>query len=106
MRVMGEMLLKTHITKLDAKPFIDLLQSPYDTTRNKSLLVLYTLADSELNQQEIIRYGRHSLLALLALKQPNNHEFAYAILKKISHQDFGEHDIAAWNAWFDKQKMV
>ncbi len=40
-----------------------------------------------------------TLLAMLRLQQPNNHDFAYSILKRISGQSFGERDYAAWEAW-------
>lgn len=44
-----------------------------------------------------------TLLKLLALEQPNNHDFAYQILKQVSGQDFGEHEVARWRAWLLQQ---
>jgi hypothetical protein len=39
------------------------------------------------------------LVDMLALRQPNNHDFAYLILKTISGRDFGEHAVDDWRAW-------
>jgi hypothetical protein len=32
--------------------------------------------------------------------QPNNHDFAYSILKAISGHGYGERDYAVWEKWF------
>ena len=100
MRVIGATMLKSHINTVDAAPFLELLDSPSVTDRNKSLFVLYSIADSQAGKQFMLREGRQRLLAVLKLKQPNNHDFAYRIIKKLSGQDFGEYNIAAWNAWW------
>lgn len=39
------------------------------------------------------------LVEMLALKQPNNHDFAYRILKQVSGRDLGEHAVESWRAW-------
>lgn len=98
-RVIGTTLMKYKAAHFNINPFLHLLASPYDTDRNKSLLVLLQVCDG--NQQEIIKKGKESLLALLALKQPNNHEPAYQILKKISGKTYSDTDLKAWRAWAD-----
>jgi len=100
LRVLGTTLQKSQITDLDPLPFLQLLYSPYVTDRNKSLLILFSLADASKVQHTIIKYGEQILLENLALKQPNNHIFAYKILQKISHQSLGEYDLDAWHRWF------
>ena len=47
-----------------------------------------------------------TLLAMLRLQQPNNHDFAYLILKAISGQSYGERDYSAWEAWLRAQQVV
>lgn len=84
---------------MDPSPFITLLDSPSVTDRNKSLLVLITLSKSPTRKAEIARQGGENLLKLLSLKQPNNHNEAYLILKNISGQDLGEHNITGWRKW-------
>lgn len=100
MRVIGFTMEKAKIKQIDANPFLRLLDSPYTTDRNKALLVLSIIADSKSSKNLILQKGKNQLLALLELKQPNNHDLAYVILKKISGKDFGENNISAWEKWF------
>ncbi|WP_133134125.1 HEAT repeat domain-containing protein [Legionella rubrilucens] len=99
MRVIGTTLTKYKTAHVNIDPFLHLLSSPYDTDRNKSLLVLLQVCDA--NRQKMIQEGKESLLALLALKQPNNHEPAYQILKKISGKNYSDTDLKSWKAWAD-----
>ncbi|MFA5960575.1 MAG: hypothetical protein WC785_08655 [Tatlockia sp.] len=48
----------------------------------------------------IIHKGKKNLLALLQLKQPNNHDWAYLLLKKISGKNYGAYNLSAWEKWF------
>ncbi len=102
MRVINETMHKAHIHQINVEPFLSLLDSPYDTDRNKALLILHNAADSKAVKQLIIRDGKARLIALLHLKQPNNHDAAYTILKQISGKDFGERNYNAWEQWFVK----
>ncbi len=99
LRVIATTLTKSHITSLDPTPFLELLDSPYGTDRNKSLAALLTIADSQQGKQMILRQGSDHLLNLLQLQQPNNHKLAYLILKKISHKTYGDRAIQAWRNW-------
>ena len=99
-RVIAMTMRNAHIHTIDAAPFIELLDSPSVTDRNKSLLVLLSAADSKEGKTLILQTGRDRLLALLQLKQPNNHEMAYRVIKKISGKSFGEYNISAWNHWW------
>lgn len=101
MRVIGTTLLKSHILEMDVTPLLALLDSPYDTDRNKSLWILYSLVDSEANKRSVINKGGNQLIELLKLKQINNHEIAYLVLKKVSGKDFGEYNIAGWKNWLN-----
>ena len=103
MRVIAETIAKAHITQLDVTPFLDALDSPYTTDRNKALYVLMGGVNSK-SSQPIIQKSGDKLLALLKLKQPNNHDLAYSILKKISGKDFGSTNVAAWTTWVSLAK--
>ena len=99
MRVISETMRKANLHEINVIPFLNLLDSPFDTDRNKALLVLLNAANSALSKQLIIENGHKNLISLLRLKQPNNHDAAYALLKKISNKDFGSHNIDAWKKW-------
>lgn len=104
MRVIGETVGNAHITNLDIMPFIDALDSPYTTDRNKALLVLSNAMQSKALRKELLEKGSDKLLALIQLKQPNNHDLAYSILKKISGKDFGATNVVAWSKWVAAEK--
>ncbi len=99
MRVIGSTVDKSKINDFDVRPFLDALDSPYVTDRNKALYVLNTAVDNVKSKKIVIKEGGGKLLALMELKQPNNHDFAYIILKKISGKDFGSANVAAWKKW-------
>ena len=100
MRVLAQTMEKSKISQVDAMPFLNLLDSPYDTDRNKALYVLSTAVESEAAKTLVIQHGKTRLLALLELKQPNNHDLAYLILKKISGKKFADTNVKAWDKWF------
>lgn len=100
-RVIGATVQKSKVLPPSLMPFIELLDSPIETDRNKSLIVILSAATPF--QDTIIQHAGGRLLQLLQLKQPNNHDIAYQILKKISGKDFGEHQVAAWRAWIDQK---
>ncbi|RUR02867.1 HEAT repeat domain-containing protein [Legionella septentrionalis] len=98
-RVIGSAMAKARIYNINISPFINLLSSPITTDRNKSLLVLYHAAHLPAAKQFIRREASEPLLQMLQLKQPNNHDMAYKLLKRISGKQYGEYDIAAWKQW-------
>lgn len=101
MRVLATTLQKSHILDFDVMPLLVLLDSPEESDRNKSLWMLYSLVDSKTIALTVINNGGAKLIELLKLKQPNNHNIAYQILKKISGKDFGEYNIAGWSNWLN-----
>jgi len=84
-------------------PVIEALSFPTTTDRNKASAILDGLTKhgnlSDALRTDIRMRAGSVLVELLALRQPNNHDFAYKILKHVSGKDFGEHAIAAWRAW-------
>ena len=101
-RVIGSTLIAAKITDVDAAPFLDLLASPSVTDRNKALYVLFAISQSPEGKKQLIQQGGDRLLAILQLKQLNNHDIAYLILKQLSGRDLGEHNIRACRAWLNE----
>lgn len=89
---------------LPIEPFIEALDFPETTDRNKSLAVLAGLAQhGDAARRAAIRKGAgERLVAILALRQPNNHDFAHQILVAIAGRDLGERDVTAWRRWLDE----
>lgn len=87
---------------IPVEPVFAALDYPETTDRNKALAIVDGLAERPENRAAIRAHGR-VLLALLALEQPNNHDFAYTILKKVSGESFGERDVAAWERWLSQR---
>lgn len=106
MRVIGATMAKAKIIDIDVSPFLNALDSPSTTDRNKALYVLFNAADSKAAKQVILQKGGKQLVALTRLKQPNNHDWAYLILKKISGKDFGATNSAGWAAWVSSSKHL
>jgi hypothetical protein len=98
-RVIASTMAKANIKTIDLKPFMVLLNSPVETDRNKALWILLVAADSPTARKILRQNVGPQLLSLLALKQPNNHELAYLILKKISGKDLGEYNVPGWQNW-------
>ncbi|STX39349.1 HEAT repeat domain-containing protein [Legionella feeleii] len=104
-RVIAATMFKAKINHIDVLPFLDLLASPETTDRNKALGVLAKAAESQDEKKIIIQKGGENLLAILKIKQPNNHDIAYLILKKVSGKDFGDSNIAAWKKWLESAQI-
>lgn len=99
MRVIGSTMDAAKWYDINITPFVAMLDSPYNTDRNKALYILSRAIQLDKNKYQVAQCAKDKLLALLALKQPNNHEFAYIILKEISQKDLGEKNISAWKQW-------
>ena len=84
------------------EPVLAALDYPTTADRNKASAILDGLLarpGAAARHPEVIARAGATLLAMLRLEQPNNHDFAYSILKALSDQSFGERDYAAWDAW-------
>ena len=106
MRVMGTTMMKAKISDINIEPILALLDSPSTTDRNKALIILLTAVESDAVKKQILQKGTNNLLAILRLEQPNNHDWAYHILKKISGKDFGETNLDAWRKWYSVTKKT
>ncbi|WP_437739835.1 HEAT repeat domain-containing protein [Sorangium sp. So ce302] len=102
MRVVAHVAMFHHDVPVPLAPFLKALDGPTTTDRNKAAAVTWGLIDrpegTKLHAQ-VIKEAGPTLLKLLKLEQPNNHDFAYLILKKVSGKDFPERDYAAWEKW-------
>lgn len=99
MRVISETMRTTKTADIDVMPFLNLLDSPYVTDRNKALNVLLQATRSKQLSELIIEKAGKRLVTLLQLKQPDNWQPAYLILKTVSGRDFGVKNVAAWKQW-------
>ena len=99
LRVMAATMEKAKIYDVNLLPIMELLDSPSVTDRNKALYVLSVAVKSKSNRKLMIKMGGDHMIQILSLKQLNNHDIAYQLLKKLSGKDFGEHNIAGWQQW-------
>jgi hypothetical protein len=104
MRVLGEIAEKRKEVPIPVEPIIKALNYPATTDRNKALYILEGLAANPKNKGIIIGQAGSLLIKLLRLYQPNNHDFAYSILKKVSGKNYGERDYKAWEQWIGKAR--
>ncbi|MDI9818509.1 MULTISPECIES: HEAT repeat domain-containing protein [unclassified Legionella] len=105
MRVLGAIVAKQKIPQLDVNRIIQALNYPYVTDRNKAAYVLLGLIKSDsASHAQVIKQAGYTLVDLLKLRQPNNHDFAYEILKEISHKNYGEYDYQSWSQWIDEEQ--
>lgn len=102
MRVLGAIAHEHHDLKLDIARIIAALNYPYVTDRNKASFVLSELVNNKSTHQQVIRDAGPTLIKLLRLKQPNNHDFAYTILKTLSNKNYAEQDLVHWQQWLDQ----
>ena len=103
MRVLAYLTSAPRNVDVLVEPFIEAIDFPSTTDRNKALAVLNNLAARPGNKTEIAQQAAARLVALLRLEQPNNHQFAYFILKQVSGEAYGERDYASWERWASNQ---
>ena len=104
LRVLAEIALHHPEVDIPIAPVIEALSFPATSDRNKAAATVFRLAarpDGAKLHRQIARDAGRVLLAMLQLAQPNNHDFAYKVLKEISGQSYGERDYAAWRVWLD-----
>ncbi len=98
-RVLLDLALRHPALDVPIEPILKVLNYPTTTDRNKAANTLVPLSLKEENKGLIKDEVGRILLEMLKLKQPNNHDPAYAILKNISGLSYGEHDHQAWEGW-------
>ncbi len=106
MRVVADIATYHPNVEVPIEPVLEALSYPATLDRNKAAAILDGLLarpGSGRLHRLVARRAGATLLAMLRLQQPNNHDFAYRILKVISGQDFGERDYSAWEGWLRAQ---
>ncbi len=84
-------------------PIATALRYPATTDRNKAAAILFGLANRGEDHEVIARRAGPALLEILRLEQPNNHDFAYRILRQISGEAFGDRDYEDWERWLKQR---
>lgn len=84
-------------------PFLRALDYPATTDRNKAGIVLLHLAERPAHRERILREAGPILLEMLALRQPNNHDPAIRILRRLSGKELDEWDVEAWRRWWTEE---
>lgn len=104
MRVIAEIASKSKLNGLDFHPIFKALNYPNVTDRNKASSIILALVQKDKSlHSEVIKKCGETLINLLKLKQPNNHDNAYSILKEISHKNYAETDYSSWQHWMDSE---
>ena len=83
-------------------PILEALHFPTTLDRNKAAAIIEGITRRGVTAEvraQILGAAGDVLVDMLALKQPNNHDFAYLILKHLAGRDLGEHAVDAWRAW-------
>jgi hypothetical protein len=104
LRVLSQIAKERRDVAIPVDPFVDALDLPAAIERSKALATLDELATHAENKGILIHKGGPRLIQILKLLQPNNHDYAYNTLKKISGKDFGERNYKAWEQWLDRQR--
>lgn len=105
MRVLGAITSKYDVPNLDIHRILLALNYPNVTDRNKASYVLWDIIRKDKSTHPlVIKESGTTLINLLKLKQPNNHDYAYLILKEISQQSYAENDYERWQQWLDLEK--
>ena len=108
MRVIADMARHHPEVEVPLDPVLDALDYPATTDRNKAAAILTGLLEREhstVDRRRVIERAGATLLAMLRLRQPNNHDFAFRILEAVSGEHYDERDYAAWDAWLASQRQ-
>lgn len=99
MRVVALIAANHPEVEIPLAPVLQAVRFPSTTDRNKALAILSGMARQATTATRIIDEAGPLLVEILHLTQPNNHDYAHAILKAASGQAYGARDYAAWEAW-------
>lgn len=99
LRVLSEIANSHPEIDVPLAPVLNALEFPSTTDRNKAGYTLVGLSKLEKNKTPIAKSSGRTLLLMLKLAQPNNHDPAYQILQNISGKSFGDRDYDSWENW-------
>ncbi len=100
MRVLGATLAKMKSADFPINEAIKALDFPMATDRNKALYMIISLTEQPRYADYMRTHAGSALITQLKLSQPNVHDLAYFVLKKISGKNYAERDYASWEQWF------
>jgi hypothetical protein len=83
-------------------PVLTALEYPETTDRNKAAAILEPLSRKPELKEKIARAAGPTLVAMIRLKQPNNRDWAWQILRHVSGEDYADDDVESWSAWLAK----
>ena len=106
MRVLAFMVEHRGWTDIPLGPVLRMVDGPTTTDRNKALAIVAGVADDPALADRIVREAGPALVALLRLRQPNNHDFAYRILRSVSGLDHAPRDYEAWERWLASARQA
>ena len=89
--------------ELPTEEIAEALNFPTATDRNKALFTLASISKRESQRTYLTKTCGQTLVAILRLQQPNNHDPAYTILKNLSGKTFGDRDYVSWERWLTEQ---
>jgi hypothetical protein len=104
-RVLVEIQHEAHALVVPLPPLLRAMTFPTTTDRNKAAYALsfaVKVASAE-QRAQVIREVGDILVAMAAMKQPNNRDPALDILKALSGEDHGT-DVTAWRAWLGRAR--
>ncbi len=104
LRVLAYIAMNFPTIDLPLDAAITALRYPSTLDRNKASAILSGLAQKPEHRPAIIREAGEVLFTMLQLTQPNNHDFAYEILKSVSGQEYGARDYSEWHAWLEQAR--
>lgn len=99
MRVIGSVIAKDHGIEFPMAWLPRIIDFPATSDRNKALGIIRLLVIRKKYADYIKAHCIKYLLFNLKLYQPNLHNLAYDILKKISGKQYDAHDYEAWQNW-------
>jgi len=76
-----------------------LLDVPFPEDRSRALALLLNLADNPDYRRFMIETASKSLLKILRISHPNNHNLAYTVLSLLSGETIPRRDYDAWDRW-------
>jgi hypothetical protein len=106
MRVLSGMSRAGRDLDYPIRDIIAALDFPATTDRNKAGVLVNDLVQFPRYRQAVVAQALPTLMRLLTLEQPDNHGFAFEILKKISGKQYGERDYASWESWVSQQRRA
>jgi len=104
MRILAGMATAGKDVDYPIQDIIAALDFPATTDRNKAAAIVSGLLQFQRYRDAVVAQALPTVIRLLKLQQPNNHAFAYEILKKASGKDYGEREYAKWEAWVARSR--